>query len=94
MGRPRKRMREDRPDEITGIPAVVQDDYSNAWNDFSGVPNLLDLDNLTSPSLLQDVQSSDGSAGCGIATPQHYDFTFQDPSGTASGSDNMYVKLS
>lgn len=94
MGRPRKRMREDEPDEITGLPAVVQDDFSNVWNDFSGVPNLLDLDNLTSPSLLQDVQSSDGSAGCGIVTPQHYDFTFQDPSGTASGSDNMYVKLS
>jgi hypothetical protein len=87
-------MREDEPDEITGLPAVVQDDFSNVWNDFSGVPNLLDLDNVTSPSLLQDVQSSDGSAGCGIVTPQHYDFTFQDPSGTASGSDNMYVKLS
>jgi len=67
----------------------MQDDFSNAWNDVSGVPNLLDLDDLTSPSLLQDVQSSDGSAGCRIVTPQHYDFTFQDPSETASGSDNM-----
>jgi hypothetical protein len=86
-------MREDEPDESTEIPVVVQDDYTNVWNDFSGIPNLSDLDNQISPSLLQDVQSSDGSAGCEIVTPQHYDFTTQDSSGMASAFDNMYVKL-
>jgi hypothetical protein len=86
-------MREDEPDEATEIPVVVQDDYTNVWNDFSGIPSLSDLDNQISPSLLQDVQSSDGSAGCGIVTPQHYDFPTQDSSGMASAFDNMYVKL-
>jgi hypothetical protein len=86
-------MRQDEPDEPTELPAVVQDEYADVWNDFSEIPNLADLDNLISPSLLQDVQSSDGSAGCGIVTPRHHDLTPQDQSGMSSRSDNMYVKL-
>ncbi|KAH6839122.1 hypothetical protein B0T12DRAFT_490293 [Alternaria alternata] len=91
MGRPRKRMREDEADEPTEIPAVVRDEHVDVWNDFSGMPDFTDLDSLLSPPLLQDVQSSDGSAGNEIITPQHHDLSLQDQFQVPSGCNDTYT---
>ncbi|KAI5374667.1 hypothetical protein J4E82_006535 [Alternaria postmessia] len=91
MGRPRKRMREDEADEPTEIPAVVRDEHVDVWNDFSGMPDFTDLDSLLSPPLLQDVQSSDGSAGNEIITPQHHDLSLHDQFQVPSGCNDAYT---
>ncbi|KAL1792097.1 hypothetical protein ACET3X_009848 [Alternaria dauci] len=91
MGRPRKRMREDEADEPTGLSAVVQDEHADVWNDFPGMSNFTDLNSLTSPSLLQDVQSSDGSAGNEIITPQPHELIPQDQFEVPSGCNNAYT---
>jgi hypothetical protein len=87
-------MREDEADEPTEIPAVVRDEHVDIWNDFSGMPDFTDLDSLLSPPLLQDVQSSDGSAGNEIITPQHHDLSLQDQFQVPSGCNDTYVRLS
>ncbi|CAN9456838.1 unnamed protein product [Alternaria alternata] len=81
-------MREDEADEPTEIPAVVRDEHVDVWNDFSGMPDFTDLDGLLSPPLLQDVQSSDGSAGNEIITPQHHDLSLQDQFQVPSGCND------
>ena len=91
MGRPRKRLREDEADEPTGLPALVQDEYTDVWNDLSGMPSFADLDSLISPPLLQDVQSSDGSAGNEVITPQHHGLSLQAQFEMPSGCNNVYV---
>ncbi|CAI9633704.1 unnamed protein product [Alternaria burnsii] len=91
MGRPRKRMRGDEADEPTEILAVVRDEHVEVWNDFSGMPDFTDLDSLLSPPLLQDVQSSDGSAGNEIITPHHHDLSLQDQFQVPSGYNDVYT---
>jgi hypothetical protein len=81
-------MREDEAHEPTELPAELQDEHADVWHDFSEIPNFADLDSLIPPSLLQDGQSSDGSAGNEIVTPQHHDLSVQDQFEMPSGYDN------
>ena len=85
-------MRESEPVEAAHLPVEAHRDHSHAINNFTGVPNVSNFDNLISVPSLQDAQSSNGSSGHGAVSPAQHDFGLSDAFGMPHFSDTAYVE--